>query len=331
MPDLLRAALLDESSLVRQQAVLSLGNAGGPRDRGASSCPLLDDPDPKMRFVTLRALGQLRNPDAVPRLLPLPGRRAQGAALRRGGGAGRHPRRRGRAPAHGRARRPRPQPAARGRGEPGRDRRPAGGAAAAAGPRGRALERALRGGHRARAHPQRQGHARAAGARCGTTTRRCAAPRWPRWARSATRAPPAAWCELLPDPGLQRRPRRPAPDGPRWPCPRWSARSPASGPEARRLLVDLPGKLEDRRARQLLLAALADDSAVGARRGRARPGRRRLPGGGAAAHGPEGVGPLSGGAPGRRRGPAQAGPALAAMTETRAGVQGGAAQHPLAS
>jgi HEAT repeat protein len=35
----------------------------------------------------------------------------------------------------------------------------------------------------------------------------------------------------------------------------------ASNPEARRLLVDVAGKLEDRRARKLLLAALADDSA----------------------------------------------------------------------
>ena len=34
----------------------------------------------------------------------------------------------------------------------------------------------------------------------------------------------------------------------------------ASGAEARRLLVDLVGKLEDRRARRLLLTALADET-----------------------------------------------------------------------
>jgi len=36
---------------------------------------------------------------------------------------------------------------------------------------------------------------------------------------------------------------------------------PAATPEARRLIVDLAGRLEDRRARRLLLAALADDAA----------------------------------------------------------------------
>jgi HEAT repeat protein len=35
----------------------------------------------------------------------------------------------------------------------------------------------------------------------------------------------------------------------------------AAGPDVRRLLVDLAGKIEDRRAGKLLLAALADDSA----------------------------------------------------------------------
>jgi HEAT repeat protein len=35
----------------------------------------------------------------------------------------------------------------------------------------------------------------------------------------------------------------------------------ASEPEARRLVVDLAGRLEDRRARKLLLSALTDDSA----------------------------------------------------------------------
>jgi HEAT repeat protein len=35
----------------------------------------------------------------------------------------------------------------------------------------------------------------------------------------------------------------------------------SSSPEARRLMVDLAGRLEDRRARKLLMAALADDEA----------------------------------------------------------------------
>ena len=69
VPDLLRAALLDESSLVRQQAVLSLGKLQD-LETAPDLLPLLDDPDPKMRFVTLRALGQIRNPEAMPRLIP---------------------------------------------------------------------------------------------------------------------------------------------------------------------------------------------------------------------------------------------------------------------
>jgi HEAT repeat protein len=69
VPDLLRAALGDESSIVREQAVLSLGKL---RDAEAAPVllPLLDDPDPRMRFAALRALGQVRNPGAVPRVLP---------------------------------------------------------------------------------------------------------------------------------------------------------------------------------------------------------------------------------------------------------------------
>ena len=69
VPELLRAALHDESSLVREQAVLSLGKL---RDADAAPdlLPLLDDPDPRMRFAALRALGQVRHPAAVPRVLP---------------------------------------------------------------------------------------------------------------------------------------------------------------------------------------------------------------------------------------------------------------------
>ena len=40
---------------------VSLGKLAGPGDGAPTSLPLLDDPDPKMRFVTLRALGQIRN------------------------------------------------------------------------------------------------------------------------------------------------------------------------------------------------------------------------------------------------------------------------------
>jgi HEAT repeat protein len=66
---LLRSAVQDESSLVRQQAVLSLGKREDV-ETAQDLLPLLDDPDPKMRFVTLRALGQIRNPDVVPRVIP---------------------------------------------------------------------------------------------------------------------------------------------------------------------------------------------------------------------------------------------------------------------
>jgi HEAT repeat protein len=52
--------------------VLSLGALQDP-ETAADLLPLLDDPDPNMRFVTVRALGQVRSPEAVPRLLPLLG------------------------------------------------------------------------------------------------------------------------------------------------------------------------------------------------------------------------------------------------------------------
>jgi HEAT repeat protein len=67
--DLLRAALRDGSSLVRQQAVLSLGKRQEV-ETAPDLVPLLDDPDPRMRFVALRALGQIRNPEVVPRVIP---------------------------------------------------------------------------------------------------------------------------------------------------------------------------------------------------------------------------------------------------------------------
>jgi HEAT repeat protein len=67
--DLLRAALGDESSLVRQQAALSLGALGEP-ESAADLLPLLEDQDPRMRFVALRALGRIRSAEAVSRVLP---------------------------------------------------------------------------------------------------------------------------------------------------------------------------------------------------------------------------------------------------------------------
>lgn len=66
---LLQAALLDESSLVRQQAAIALGKQRDPASV-THLLPLLADPDPKLRFVVLRALGQTRSPEAVPRLIP---------------------------------------------------------------------------------------------------------------------------------------------------------------------------------------------------------------------------------------------------------------------
>ena len=62
--------------------------------RPPTSCRSSTTPIPKMRFVTLRALGQIRNPDVVPEAHPLPRRRAKGAPLRRRRGPGGDPRRR---------------------------------------------------------------------------------------------------------------------------------------------------------------------------------------------------------------------------------------------
>lgn len=68
--DRLRSALGDESSLVRQQAVSSLGKRA-EMETATDLLPLLEDPDPKLRFVTIRALGLVRNPAAVEHLIPL--------------------------------------------------------------------------------------------------------------------------------------------------------------------------------------------------------------------------------------------------------------------
>jgi HEAT repeat protein len=70
VPDRLRAALRDESSQVRQQAVVSLGKRA-EAETAPDLVPLLDDADPKLRFAAIRALGQIGNPEAVERLIPV--------------------------------------------------------------------------------------------------------------------------------------------------------------------------------------------------------------------------------------------------------------------
>ncbi len=67
-----RGALADESSLVRQQAVLALGRLRDP-EAAEDLLVLLEDADgdPRLCFAAVRALGQIRNAAAVPRLLPL--------------------------------------------------------------------------------------------------------------------------------------------------------------------------------------------------------------------------------------------------------------------
>ena len=135
------------------------GQAAGPGARAATCCRCSTTPIPRMRFVALRALGQIRNRrgGAAPARRSWP-TSARSCASRRWRRWARCAPRRPCGRCMGVLRGPRPQPAAGGGGEPGRHRRPAGGAAAAAGPGGRALERALRGGHRPGPHPQRQGH-----------------------------------------------------------------------------------------------------------------------------------------------------------------------------
>jgi HEAT repeat protein len=66
----LRQALADDSSLVRQQAVLALGRLREP-EAAADLLPLLDVGDPRLRFAAVRALGQVRNREAAEHLLPL--------------------------------------------------------------------------------------------------------------------------------------------------------------------------------------------------------------------------------------------------------------------
>ena len=141
--------------------------------------PLLQDDDPRLRFAAVRALGQIRNADAVPHLLPAPRRRAQGAALRRRRGARPDPRARRRCGRCVEALRDGDRNLRRAAAEGARrDRRPAGGGRAARGARGRALERALRGSVGPRPARQPEGDRRAARPRvddADATVRRAAA------------------------------------------------------------------------------------------------------------------------------------------------------------
>ena len=53
---------LHERSLVRQQAIVALGRLREP-EAAADLLALLDDADPRLRFASVRALGQIRNPE----------------------------------------------------------------------------------------------------------------------------------------------------------------------------------------------------------------------------------------------------------------------------
>ena len=64
-----RRALRREQRSSASRRCSSLGKLQEP-ETASDLLPLLDDPDPRMRFVTLRALGQIRNAEAVPRLVP---------------------------------------------------------------------------------------------------------------------------------------------------------------------------------------------------------------------------------------------------------------------
>jgi HEAT repeat protein len=259
VPDLLRAALLDDSSLVRQQAVVSLGKREDPDTAGAL-LPLLDDADPKMRFVALQALGRLRNAEVVPRVLPFLGdarKELRFAAVEALGDM--------RAAA---AVRPLTAMLA----DPDRNlRRVAADSLGSIGdpqavpPLLLALEDehwSVRCAVATALGRLRSGKATAALlARLGDddpTVRRAAVAALGEIAdaRSAGRL-----VEILADPGLQSAAAEALRRTGLLALPELERGFAGSGPEARRLIVNLTGKLEDRRARRLLLAALADDSA----------------------------------------------------------------------
>ena len=303
----LRAGLPDESSLVRQQAVLSLGKPAGRRGgarpaapaRGSGSADALRGrarprPDPQP--------GRGAAPAALPR------RRAQGAALRRRGGPGRHAGSGGGAGPDRGAARPRPQPA------PGRgrrawaDRRSPGGAARCCSP-----SRTSTGACAARRRPPSAASAaRRPCPRCSlrladedATVRRAAVAALGELRRPARRG---RLLRALADPGLQATAaealRRLGAVGAR---PSWSGPSPAPPPRCAGCSWTSPADWRTGRARRLLLAALADDSASVRAEAALALGDGELPRGAARAHGPEGQGPLAGGAPGRRPGPQEAG------------------------
>ncbi len=312
--DVLRTALRDESSLVRQQAVLVPRQAAGSGADRRLSCRCSTIPIRRMRFVT--AAGPRPDPQARKRCRgcspssPTPRKELRFAAVEALGAI--------RAVAAVRPlvealARPGPQPAPRGRGEPGRDRRSPG--------RARRSLLALEDEHWS--------------VRCAAATalgRHPEAPRPPRpcWDACADddatvrRAAVAALGEMRRRAGRRARSSRPcatpglqatalealrrlgaaalpemerafaAPDADRSAAaaggPRRATRGPARAPAAARR----PRRRQRPRTRG----------------GGPRPGRRRLPGSGASAHGPQGLRPFARRAPGRGPRPQEAVPAV---------------------
>ncbi len=255
----LREALRDEASLVRQQAVLALGAHQEP-ESAADLLPLLEDEDPRMRFVTLRALGQIRNAEAVPRLLPFladASKELRFAAAEALGAI--------RATAAVR-------PLIEILQDPDRNLRRA--AAESLGGIGDlqavpSLLLALEDEHwsvrcAAAAALGRIGSAKATPALLGRLTDDDATVRRAVVATLGELGDPRAASRLaqaLQDPGLQSTALEALRRLGLVALPEMERAFSSAGPEVRRLLVDLAGKLEDRTARRLLLAALADDSA----------------------------------------------------------------------
>jgi HEAT repeat protein len=258
--DLLRRSLADDSSLVRQQAALSLGKLQDP-ETTADLLPFLDDPDPKMRFVTLKALGQIRNPEALPRVISflsdkrkelrfaaveaLGTMRALAAVRPLVGALGDADRnlRRAAAESLGSIADPQAIPALLLSLEDEHWSVRCAAATALGRIRSPKATQALL----ARLDDEDATVRRTAVTALGEVSD-------PRSAGRLT--------ELLQDPGLQSTViealRRMGPAA----LPEIERFSPTSGPEARRLLVDLVGKIEDPRSGKLLLAALADDIAA---------------------------------------------------------------------
>ena len=301
--DLLRAAIADESSLVRQQARAVAGRAAGPRD-GRRSAAAARRPRPE---DALRHRARAR-PGAQPRGGAAPAaaarRQAQGAALRRGGGARRHPRGGGGAAAHAVSW---ATPTAGLRRAAAESLGVIGDLQAVA-PLLLALDDEhwsvrSRGRHRARPHPQQQGDAGRCWGGCADddatrAPRRRARP----WARSATRGRPGTSLHLLPRGGAAGDGARgAAAAGRRRPARARARLRGAPSPPRAACCSTSCGELEDRRARKLLLQALVRRQPGGAGGGGAGAGRGRLPGRGPAADAGQGEGSLSRSAAGGRR------------------------------